>query len=166
MTAGSWSSEQGLPPVIGADAAVLILGSFPSRQSLETGQYYANPQNRFWTIMEILLGIRRTLPYTERIALLKERRIALWDSIGACRRAGSADNRIREAQPNPVEDLLVSHPHIRFIGCNGSRAATVLLHRPLPADVRFLRLPSTSPANARIPLAEKIRQWSVILEYR
>jgi hypoxanthine-DNA glycosylase len=43
--------EHGLPLLVGDDPAVLILGSFPSRKSLERKQYYANPQNQFWRIM-------------------------------------------------------------------------------------------------------------------
>ena len=37
-----------IPPVYRADSRILILGSFPSVKSRETGFFYGHPQNRFW----------------------------------------------------------------------------------------------------------------------
>jgi len=154
----------GLPPVIGPDPRVLILGSFPSRQSLASGQYYANPQNRFWSVMDALFGIDPVLPYNERITLLVSRGIALYDAVGSCRREGSADSAIVDASCTSVGDLLASHPGIRLIACNGGASARFLSRHPsLPVPV--LRLPSTSPAYARVPLADKIHAWSAICRY-
>jgi TDG/mug DNA glycosylase family protein len=41
----------GFPPVSSPSSRVLVLGSLPGRLSLERGEYYANPQNAFWTIV-------------------------------------------------------------------------------------------------------------------
>ena len=60
-------SERGFLPVHGESVEVLILGSFPSRQSLEKKEYYGNPQNHFWHIIEALYDIDRHLPYAVRI---------------------------------------------------------------------------------------------------
>ncbi|HPD75280.1 MAG TPA: DNA-deoxyinosine glycosylase [Methanoregulaceae archaeon] len=155
---------QGLPPVIGPGARVLILGSFPSSLSLAAGQYYANPKNQFWKIMDALVAIDPSLPYGDRLSRLISCRIALWDAIASCRRQGSADSTITGACGNPLDDLLASHPGIRLIACNGSASARSLAACP-PANVTILRLPSTSPAYARMPLAGKIRAWSAICRY-
>jgi len=155
----------GLPPVIGSKPLVLILGSFPSRLSLESGQYYSNPQNQFWKVMENLLAIDSTLPYPRRLELMLEHRLALWDAIGSCSRRGSADSRIMNGSCNDIGRLLESRPGIRVIACNGSASARFVEKKPLPATIPFLRLPSTSPANARLLLGEKIRAWSAILPY-
>lgn len=154
----------GLPPAIEPGARVLILGSFPSCLSLERSQYYANPQNQFWRIIEAVAGIDHTLPYRDRLSGLACRRIALYDAIGSCRRAGSADSSIREACCNPLRDLLASHPGILLIACNG-RASARSLEGISPLPVPVLALPSTSPAYARMSLADKIRAWSVICGY-
>ena len=66
----------GLPPVVGPSPVVLILGSFPSVISLERGEYYANPRNRFWHLVEALIGIKAQLPYHARTVQLKEKGIA------------------------------------------------------------------------------------------
>lgn len=165
MPAGRLPRTNGLPPLIGDAPHVLILGSFPSRQSLETGQYYANPQNRFWAVMEALFGIGRALPYKERTALLLHRRIALYDAVGSCRRAGSADSRIRNPVLNDIAGLLARHPTIRLVACNGSAAATYASGLRLPDSVPLLRLPSTSPAYAAMSLEDRIARWSVLSRY-
>ena len=46
----------GLPPVHGARAGALILGSFPSPKSREQGFFYGHPQNRFWPLLAALTG--------------------------------------------------------------------------------------------------------------
>src|ERR1017187_7782411 len=78
-------------PVAGADARVLILGSLPGKVSLERGEYYAQPYNAFWRIMGELVGASRDLPYQNRLELLKQHHIALWDVCAAGFRAGSLD---------------------------------------------------------------------------
>ena len=40
-----------IPPVFDSDSKVLVLGSFPSVRSRETGFYYGHPQNRFWRVL-------------------------------------------------------------------------------------------------------------------
>ncbi len=44
----------GLAPVVSENTVILVLGSFPGRASLASGQYYAHPQNQFWRIQEAL----------------------------------------------------------------------------------------------------------------
>lgn len=72
-------------------AKVVILGSFPGEQSLEKGQYYANPTNQFWN----LLGIEDAL-YKEKLNTLAKMGIGLWDVIKSCDREGSLDKNIKD----------------------------------------------------------------------
>ena len=55
----------GLPPVVGPDPRILVLGSFPSALSLEKVEYYANPRNQFFAIIEDLFSIKRDSPYPD-----------------------------------------------------------------------------------------------------
>ncbi|HEV8574695.1 MAG TPA: DNA-deoxyinosine glycosylase, partial [Dehalococcoidia bacterium] len=96
----------GLPPLIDERSRVLVLGSFPSKLSLQKREYYGNPQNHFWPIMGALFGFDARAPYAERTAALLARRVAVWDVVAECQREGSGDDAITEATPNSLSGLL------------------------------------------------------------
>ncbi len=156
---------QGLPFESGGNPRVLILGSFPSPLSLEAGEYYANPRNQFWNIIEVHLGISKGLPYTEKLAGLKMNDIAIWDVIFSCERRGAMDTAIRNATLNDIPLFLDDNPTVRMVIANGATAGRYLgKFRQVwrsQADIHIL--PSTSPANARTPFAEKLSAWKVML---
>jgi TDG/mug DNA glycosylase family protein len=156
------SPERGLLPVHGESVEVLILGSFPSRQSLEKNEYYGNPQNHFWHIIEALFNIDRHLPYAVRISRLTVHRIALWDILSGCCRDGSADAQIRKPVFNDLAAFFREHPAIRLVALNGSTAGRYYHQMTISTQVPAVILPSTSPANARVSLPEKVKAWSVI----
>jgi double-stranded uracil-DNA glycosylase len=154
----------GLAPITGPHPRILILGSFPSILSLERREYYGNPKNRFWAVMEAIFSIPSEIPYPERTALLAERGVALWDVIASCEREGSADSRIRNPVPNDIFGFVRIHPTIRLIAMNGSTAGH-LYHRFLNIpSVPSVILPSTSPANAAMPFKDKVRAWEILIK--
>ena len=158
--------ETGLPPVRGQSAEVVILGSFPSRLSLLHHEYYGNPQNQFWKIIEALFQIDRCLPYSIRTSRLTDQRIALWDVISVCRRAGSADTRIRDPVFHDLAGFFRSCPDLRLIVLNGTTAGRFFNSLKIRIQVPVAILPSTSPANTRFTLAEKVKRWEIILIQR
>lgn len=153
----------GLPPLIDGRSRVLILGSFPSKLSLQKQEYYGNAQNHFWQIMEALFGIDRRAPYAERTAQLLDARVAVWDVIAECSREGSGDEAIMDATPNPVLTLLREFPGVCRVAFNGGMAyRSARQYDPdlfEQEDIGCERLPSTSPRNARLPLATKVETW-------
>lgn len=153
----------GLPPLVDDRSRVLVLGSFPSEMSLIKQEYYGNPQNHFWPVMEALFGVDRAAPYGERTSALVEQGVAVWDVIARCSREGSGDDRIKEAVANPLVALLETHPGIRRVAFNGGMAyRTARLLAPGVfglSGVECERMPSTSPRNARMPLATKVESW-------
>lgn len=152
----------GLVPVTGPEPAVLILGSFPSQISLRHTRYYGNPKNQFWKVMEALFGIGADLSYDQRVELVKVHRIALWDVVASCNRPGSADARITMPVFNDIAGFVRTRPTLRLIALNGSTAGRYYQKISSTIPIRSVTLPSTSPANAAIPLDEKIRRWSVL----
>lgn len=154
----------GLPPVVAADARVLVLGSFPSAASLALRQYYAHPQNRFWLIVGTIFDGSdwRAMSYKQRVARVREAGVAIWDIYGSCERAGSLDAAIRNAHYNDFAALLKRAPGIRRVCFNGATAAKAVRH--LAAfGLETLALPSTSPANASQPLDYKLARWRAAL---
>lgn len=160
------------PPIADGSAHKLVLGSMPGKTSLLAHQYYAHPRNLFWRIVEEILGISSRLPYETRCEEIRRNGVALWDVLKTCTRTSSLDSDIEEASavPNDFQGFFHSHPDITAIYFNGAKAAKLFEKHvqpvlPEPWDqLPRIRLPSTSPANASIPLDEKIRQWGVIKE--
>ncbi|QUR68496.1 DNA-deoxyinosine glycosylase [Mycobacterium spongiae] len=160
---------QGFPPVVDDHATVLILGSFPSAQSLRARQYYANPRNAFWPITSELFGFDADGPYELRLAALRSHGVALWDVLWRCRRTGSADSAIdpRSCVANNFAELFDSYPTITRVYFNGAKAADLYrrlveahdgpLSNQVSHQVRQ-RLPSTSPAHVMRPGA-KLAAW-------
>ena len=155
-----------LPPIVGESPKVLILGSFPSEISLSKKEYYGNPRNRFWHLMENLLGIPAVLPYHVRTVQLKNKKIALWDVTRECEREGSDDAAIKNEAMNDIPGFLQDHPSIRVIILNGRRAGGIF-HKEYPdgiPGIMIFTLPSTSPANAKFGLPQLEDAWSVLKE--
>jgi hypoxanthine-DNA glycosylase len=155
---------RGLAPVVSSDARVLILGSFPGAASLAAGQYYAHPRNHFWPLLAALLDEPlSTLDYPARLARLKARGIAVWDTIVVCEREGSLDTAIRNARRGEVRRIRARAPDLRLVAFNGMTA-----FRAEPAwraaGYATLGLPSSSPAYTR-PLVEKLAAWGAIAEF-
>lgn len=154
------------PPAVGKKPRVLILGSLPGEASLRLGQYYGHPRNRFWELVgEVIAEDLRALSYPRRLTRLKARGIALWDVIGAAEREGSLDSAIRDERHNAVRDLIET-TRVRAVFLNGRKAADSFRRScEAPRDVDVFVLPSSSPANASIPYAEKAAAWRRIAEY-
>jgi hypoxanthine-DNA glycosylase len=154
----------GLPPVAGRNARLLVLGSFPGAASLAAQQYYAHPRNHFWPILGALWGVDLTaLPYARRVAELRARGLAVWDVYAACRREGSLDSAIEQAEPNDLAALAARLPKLAAIAHNGGESARAMrITRALGLPVH--RLPSTSPANASWSFERKLAAWREVFE--
>lgn len=161
--------KKAFPPIINSEARVLILGSMPGEASLEAGEYYANARNAFWKIMGELVGAVPELPYAERLAVLQEAGIALWDVIERCERSGSLDSAIVQATliANDFEVFLEQWPNIKTICFNGKSVERlfrthVIKKQRIREGLRMFALPSTSPANAQYTFEQKLTMWNVI----
>lgn len=160
------SRVQSFPPIASASSRVLILGSMPGVESLKAGQYYAHPRNAFWPIMGRLFGAEPSLPYEERTTLLQSAGVALWDVLHTCVRPGSLDTSITDEVANDFPPFFAMHPKITHVFFNGGKAATAF-RRHVPSRLQqarhvFSRLPSTSPAHAKMPVDAKMQAWSVV----
>jgi len=165
--------SSGFAPVANRDARLLILGSLPGVRSIEEQQYYAQPRNAFWRIMGELFGAERELSYAQRLRKLKANGVALWDVAAAAERPGSLDSAIvhTSVEANDFGSFFASHRRIGLICFNGAKAQELYRRLVLPSfDEPFVsiptrRMPSTSPAHAAMPYAQKLEAWSAIADY-
>ena len=159
MTGLASDRLQGLPPVISRQARLVILGSFPGVASLQARQYYGHPRNHFWPLLSAIWGIDLVaLPYRRRLAELRRRGLGLWDVYASCRRAGSLDQAIEDAEFNDLASLRRRAPQLQLVAHNGGESARAMRHIvALGLPVR--KLPSSSPANASWSFERKLEAW-------
>jgi hypoxanthine-DNA glycosylase len=155
---------QGLGPVTGPATRLLVLGSFPGMASLAAGQYYAHPRNQFWPLLSAVWGVDLVaMPYPERLQEMTARGLGLWDVYAHCRREGSLDSAIRDAQHNDLAGLQRRLPRLSGIAHNGAESArSMRITEALGVPVA--RLPSTSPANASWRFERKLAAWREVFE--
>jgi len=164
--------ERCFAPIATRNAETLVLGSLPGRKSLEMQRYYAHPHNAFWKLVAAIFGGDGDLPYTRRVRILTANRVALWDVLAAAYRPGSLDSSIEHAsaQANDFEEFFRTHRKIRRVFFNGRKAEELFRRFVLPglgpefAVIRYECLPSTSPAHAGMPFANKLERWRTIKE--
>jgi TDG/mug DNA glycosylase family protein len=141
----------------------------PGKASLRAGEYYAHPRNLFWHFMQELLAVPSADSYERRLAQLLSKGVGLWDVLKTCTRASSLDSDIVPSSlvANDLAGLFEAYPSIRTVCFNGQKAAASFRRNILPSlprlsSMAFHDLPSTSPANASIPLARKLAAWRVV----
>ncbi|MGR8941564.1 MAG: DNA-deoxyinosine glycosylase [Gammaproteobacteria bacterium] len=163
----------GFGPIAAPDARVLILGSMPSTVSKAKAQYYGHAKNAFWIIMGRFFGAEPDLCYGLRKGILMAHQVAVWDVLKTCHRAGSLDAGIRPDSivTNDFNEFFGRHGMIRHVFFNGLTAEKIYRKFILPTlsdqfdYLVYHRLPSTSPANAGLSLAQKIEAWREIRQY-
>lgn len=146
------SKIYGFDPIIFQDSKYLILGTLPGKKSLETKFYYADRGNCFWQFLSQYMGCSFPLSDSDKIQLLKNSQIALWDIYASGIRVNrrgmkktSRDVDIISEELNNIEELLLRYPNIKRIGLPGKRAyATFIKHYPM---LRGVQLSSTSGSN-------------------
>lgn len=159
-----------LPPIVDANTRVLIVGSMPSKQSLEKQQYYGNPRNHFWPIIGALLQMEIPENYDKRIAILRAHNIGLWDSIASCERQGSLDATIKNEVPNDFQGFFQKYPQIQLVLFNGGKSFDVfkkLVGLDVLASRAYEKMPSTSPIPGKNikSFDEKVQAWQMMKTY-
>ena len=150
-------------PIIDAQAKILILGSLPGDKSLTLQEYYGHPQNRFWKLIGMLLNFTPNSSYSAKITQLQSRQVALWDVCGSAFRPGSMDSDIQQVSPNAIPELLAAYPAIHTIFFNGQKAETLFnKHFNRDPKLHYIKLPSTSPANATYRIEDLLVHWQQI----
>ena len=152
------------PPLFCGESDTLILGSFPSVISREAMFFYGHPQNRFWKLAAMLFGEPVPETIEEKTALILNNRLALWDSIKSCTITGSSDSSVRDVVPNDLS-LIFENSRVNRVFCNGALSHKMYMKYIFPeTNVKAVKLPSTSPANAAFSIDRLYEHWKIILD--
>ena len=149
------------PPIYNSESRILILGSFPSTASRMQEFYYGHPRNRFWPLLAALLGEAVPHSIQEKKQMLLRHYIALYDAVTACTITGSADASMQSIIPADLSSIFKEAP-IQAVFANGTKAYEVCIKQ---IGISAVKLPSTSPANARFGFEDILEAWKQLLEY-
>jgi len=171
-SAESAAAESAVPDVLGPGLDVIFCGINPGRVSAAARAHFANPRNDFWRVLHDAGFTPTQLQPSEQFELLDH-------GIGATNAAprttpGSSDLRradfagsaerlaqlARELRPRAI--AFVGKEAYR--GAFGKRAEHGPQDRAL-GDAGLFVLPSTSPANAAVPYAERLRWFRALKEW-
>jgi TDG/mug DNA glycosylase family protein len=153
-----------VPDILGPGLDVVFCGINPGLRSAEAGAHFANPRNDFWRLLADSGLTPRLLDPAEQWQLvqygygLTNAAYRTTRGSGELRRAdfaGAAERLARIAlQLRPRMIAFVGKT--AYQGVFRERPALGLQERRL-AGTRLFVLPSTSPANAAVPYAERLR---------
>ena len=102
--------SESFPPVIYDDSEILILGTMPGPESLQTEQYYTSAHNSFWKIIATIYNNGIALSnYEEKLECLRKNHIALWDVYKSCSRIGAAEKQ------SPIRSLMTLRGFLKNI---------------------------------------------------
>jgi len=156
--------EHPFKPIVFKDTETLILGSFPSIKSFENNFYYAHPRNQFWKILENVTSY----PVNNRdqkIWLLKECKLGLWDMVKVCSRENSLDSSLENEEVNDLATFLEEHPSIIKLAFTGKKAEALFKTHFPHLTIETIYLPSPSSAYAKMSFDEKAAQYKKLLGY-
>jgi TDG/mug DNA glycosylase family protein len=155
--------------VLGPDLDVVFCGINPGRVSAEARAHFANPRNDFWRLLHDAGFTPRLYEPGEQFELL-DLRIGVTNAAYRTTK-GSGDLRRRdfEGSRERLERFVLElRPRaIAFVGKEAYRGTFGERPELGPQvrtidDVALFVLPSTSPANAAVPYAERLRWFTTL----
>ena len=148
-----------IPPFFDKYSKILILGSMPSIESRRQAFYYAHPQNRFWQVLSLVFASE----IIDKKAFLQQKHIAMWDVIASCTITKSSDASIKDVVVNDLNVILNVAP-IKAIFVLGNVAYKYYQKYYKDLEIPVYKLPSTSPANAKLSLEDLKVKYAIIKE--
>ena len=154
-------------PIFDKNSKILILGSFPSVISRKFGFYYTNPQNRFWQVLARILNDDVPESIDEKIKFLLSHHIAIYDAAISCEIEGSSDAKMSKIVPANLKPIF-KEANIMQVYANGGKAYEICKKYLEDGIIKatkneVIKLPSTSPANAKFSLEKLANEWSMIV---
>ena len=160
-----------VPDVLASDLDWVFCGINPGRVSAEAAAHFANPRNDFWRLLH-------DAGFTPRVLRPDEQFEALRYGIGLTNAAlrttkGSGDLRSADFRGSAERlERIARDLRPRAIGFVGKEAYRGTfgerpehgLQEPRLAETLLFVLPSTSPANAAVPYAERLRWFRAFRE--
>ena len=163
------SASSALPDILAPELDVVFCGINPGRVSAAAGAHFANPRNDFWRLLH-------AAGFTPRLLAPSEQHDLPNYGVGvtnAASRTTAGSGDLRRGDFAGAADRLLGiaialRPRViafvgkeAYRGAFGERTAFGPQQRRLDETALYV-LPSTSPANAAVPWAERLRWFSAL----
>lgn len=156
--------KKAFAPIVDVNSTTLILGTMPGEKSLQLGEYYGNRGNQFWRLIFTLFEKPLSHDYNEKIQLLKQNNIALWDVLEFCEREGSLDSNIKNEKANDFNKFYAEYPKINKVFFSSKNAEKYYnKHVGRNEGITYITLPSPSGSNATMSFDKKLYLWKLLL---
>lgn len=152
--------KKAFEPIVEHNSKILILGTMPGEKSLEVQEYYGNRGNQFWRLLFTLFNKELSHVYNDKLNLLVNNHVALWDVLQYCEREGSLDSNIKNEVPNNFDAFYKTYPQIKYVFFSSKNAAAYYdRYVGRKKDIKYDVLPSPSGANATKTFTQKLEIW-------
>ncbi|HET8606302.1 MAG TPA: mismatch-specific DNA-glycosylase [Gaiellaceae bacterium] len=169
LPAEALTTPSDVPDVLAAGLRCVFCGINPGRVSAAAAAHFANPRNDFWRLLHDAGFTPRLYAPEEQLALLE---LGIGVTNAAYRTTpGSGDLRKRDFAGSAERLERIARElrplAIAFVGKEAYRGAfrerpELGLQERRLADTLLFVLPSTSPANAAVPYAERLRWFRAL----
>lgn len=155
--------KESFAPIVNSNSQILILGSLPSDKSILKNEYYGNKTNQFWDIISLVFEHKKIefKSYSDKIKFLNKYNISLWDVYCSAQRKGSLDSDIKNGKFNDLKHFMDKYTNIKTILVNGKKAEMSFRQYMKMENINYnyKYVPSSSSANTRYSLMEKVQHW-------
>jgi double-stranded uracil-DNA glycosylase len=164
-------SASAVPDVLAPGLRVLFCGINPGRWSAAAGAHFANPRNDFWRLLHDAGFMPELLAPDRQFELpafgygLTNAAARTTSGSGDLRRGdfAGADERLAALAEELRPEWIAFVGKEAYRGIFNERPELGVQERAL-GDTRLFVLPSTSPANAAVPYAERLRWFGALRE--
>jgi hypoxanthine-DNA glycosylase len=101
----------------------------------------------------------------QKIWLLKECKLGLWDMIKGCSRENSLDSSLENEEVNDLATFLEEHPSISKLAFTGKKAEALFKTHFSHLNIEAVYLPSPSAAYAKMSFDKKVTEYKKQLGY-
>ena len=149
-------------PIIFPDSETLILGYFPASQDISNGFYHTSKNDKFWQ----LLSLATDYPINnndQKIWLLKESKLALWDIISHKTTLIGDDFTPSDELVNDLSMLIEKYPSISKVALITKRVQAVYSDHFEHLILEQMVLPSPLSSYHSVTLEQKAQAFKQIV---
>lgn len=153
------------PPFIPRDCKVLVIGSFPGKESTQEKRqddwFYGANRNQFWKLLENVYGIELKTK-DDKQKLFEKAKIGITDIIESCERnenSNSDSNLINKVYNSKLTQIIESNPIDGILFTSKGVNKEFCEQFIVAENVDLITLPSPSPIYRRMSFQEKAENY-------